>query len=372
MDNYDYIIVGAGISGCSVAYELSKYANNILLIDKNKMVASEASGAAGAFLSPLLGKKNNFKDLVTKSLKYSLSLYKKQFPFLIDNCGTTRIPKDDKDREKFKDYIPFMDFNFQEKENGYFFNIGTVVNSIGICKAMATSFINNRKSFKTKFDYNVDKIFYDGEFWILNDEIKTKNIILTTGKNIELLDESYLKVRPVWGKRIDIATTTNLTNNYHKECSVSKSFKIDNDKYKVSIGATHHRDVENLDELTNDSADLLKKANDIISLDNVEIIKEYIGARACSYDYSPIVGEVINSKKTLDLFPSLKNGTKISDDKFIKYKNLFILNGVGGRGFVLAPYLAKQLVDKIINNKDIDKNITVDRLFKKDVRRVEK
>lgn len=370
MESYDYVIVGAGISGCSVAYELSKYTSNILLIDKNEMVASEASGAAGAFLSPLLGKKNDFKDLVTKSLKYTLDLYKQQFPFVIDNCGTIRIPKNDNDRDKFKDYIPFMDFDYQEKENGYFFNIGTVVNSIGLCKAMAISFINNRKSLKTKFNYNVTKKFYDGEFWILNDEIKTKNIILTTGISMNLIDEPYLKIRPVWGKRIDITTTTNLNHNYHKECSISKSFKMNDNKYKVSIGATHHRSIDNLDNITNDNIKLLEKANDIISLENVDIIKEYIGARACSYDYFPIVGDVIDSKKTLKEFPSLINGTKISDDKFIKYKNLFILNGVGGRGFVLAPYLAKQLVDKIINNNDIDKNITVNRVFKKDVRRV--
>ena len=72
---YDYIIIGAGISGCSVAYELSKYSKNILLIDKLPNIASGASGAAGAFLSPLLGKPNNFKDLVTKSLRYSTKLY---------------------------------------------------------------------------------------------------------------------------------------------------------------------------------------------------------------------------------------------------------------------------------------------------------
>ena len=56
---FDYVIVGAGIAGCSTAYFLSKYSKSILLIDKNEKVAFGASGAAGAFLSPLLGKPNN-------------------------------------------------------------------------------------------------------------------------------------------------------------------------------------------------------------------------------------------------------------------------------------------------------------------------
>ena len=44
-------------------------------IDKNEDVAFGASGAAGAFLSPLLGKPNKFKDLVTNALKFSMTYY---------------------------------------------------------------------------------------------------------------------------------------------------------------------------------------------------------------------------------------------------------------------------------------------------------
>lgn len=51
--SYKYVIVGAGIAGCSTAYFLSKYSDSILLIDRNCSLAQGASGAAGAFLSPL-------------------------------------------------------------------------------------------------------------------------------------------------------------------------------------------------------------------------------------------------------------------------------------------------------------------------------
>lgn len=46
---FDYVIVGAGIAGCSLAHFLSKYSQSVLLIDKNEDVAFGASGAAGAF-----------------------------------------------------------------------------------------------------------------------------------------------------------------------------------------------------------------------------------------------------------------------------------------------------------------------------------
>ena len=42
-----------------------------------------------------------------------------------------------------------------------------------------------------------------------------------------------------------------------------------------------------------------------------------------------------------------------------------MINGVGGRGFVLSPYLANELVEHIINNKEIEDNLTTHRLFKR-------
>ena len=43
--------------------------------------------------------------------------------------------------------------------------------------------------------------------------------------------------------------------------------------------------------------------------------------------------------------------------------DLYVLNGVGGRGFVLSLYLANQLVQNVISNKALDEDITNYRLF---------
>ncbi len=362
MNNYDYIIVGAGICGCSVAYELSQYNKNILLVDRCSDVAQGASGAAGAFLSPLLGKPNLFKDLVTTSLNYSTEFYKRNFPTYIKNCGTTRIPKNSSEEEKFQSYIPYMDFDFKKDGDGYFFEIGSVVDSFALCKNMT-------KNVQTKFNYEVKNLEYQDGFWLINDELKAKNIILTTGYEINLIDEFYINIRAVWGRRIDIETSTKVPYNYHKACSVSKSF-ANKDNYLVSIGATHHREKIDVDNIEQNYQELLEKAADIIKLEEIKIVKDYCGARASSVDYFPMVGQIINSKQTLKEFPYLKNGTNVESKRFSKYENLFMLNGVGGRGFVLSPYLAKQLVDSIIKDIKIDENILVDRLFKREVRKI--
>ncbi len=378
MKEFDYLVIGAGIAGCSLVHFLKNYSSSILLIDKNEDVAFGASGAAGAFLSPLLGKTNKFKDLVTKSLNFSINYYKEFFSDELINCGTCRIPKNQEDEEKFQSYIPFMDFEYEKFEEGYFFPIGSVVKPYEVCKKLS-------KDVDKLFNFNVTKIERIEDFWLINNEIKAKNLFLTTGANISLIDEEYFDIRAVWGQKIDILTSSKIDINYHKECSLSKSKKIDENRYLVSIGATHNRfnkDMKNSSynlELANinkiehneetkeiieaDIQKLLKKANDIKELNNIEVIDVKIGARASSVDYFPMVGKLVDSKKSIEKFPHIKNGTHIKNENLIMKDNLFVLNGVGGRGFVLSLYLANQLVENIFNNKKLDDEITNYRLF---------
>ncbi|MGB6329317.1 MAG: FAD-dependent oxidoreductase [Halarcobacter sp.] len=382
---YDYIIIGAGIAGCSTAYFLSKHSKSVLLIDRNCDVAQAASGAAGAFLSPLLGKENKFKELVSKSLKFSTSFYKENIPEEINNCGVVRIPKNEEDRKKFESYKPFMDFPYEEEGEGYFFEIGSQVNAYGICNFLA-------KNVEKAFDYEVNNIKKEDDKWLVNSDYQAKNLILTTGADVELIEEDYFKIRAVWGQKIDVYTSNVIKKNYHKECSLSSSkFIKEKNKNRISIGATHHRltcDVDicnlciqganinktsshsySLDTLSSDTQKLLKLANEIQKLDDVEVCDVKVGARASSVDYFPMLGKLIDSEKTIKAFPHLKNGSFIKDEMLSSIDNLFVLNGVGGRGYVLSPYLAKNLVDHIIKDEELNKDVTTQRLFKRWVKK---
>lgn len=382
---YDFIIIGGGIAGCSAAFHLSKEFDNILLVDRNSYAGAGASGAAGAFLSPIVGKQNNFKTLITNALKYSIDFYKKNAAEYIINKGIVRIPKDESDAKKFKSYIPYFDFNYEEKNGGYFFDIGSKVDSVKICEVLS-------KDIKKKFNYEVEKLEFKNDIWVLNDSLETKNIILATGADITLINEDYFKIRPVWGQRIDIETSTKVSFNHHKVCSVSSSRQLPSGKHQVTVGATHNiyncdhnvcsyclkipnisdkpRFTCDSESIQKDTQTLIRSAKEIIDLKDIKVLNTKIGARASSVDYFPMVGELIDSKQTLLKYPYIKKGSKVPGENFIRYKNLYILNGIGGRGFVLSPYLAKQLIDHIILNKDIDTHITVERLFQRWARRL--
>jgi len=384
---YDYVIVGAGIAGCSTSYFLNEKdsTKKILLIDRNSDVAVGASGTAGAFLSPLLGKPNKLKNLVNEALEFSTNFYKNIANNFIINKGVLRIPKDEEDKKKFYSYMEFNDFDYELKEDGAFFPIGSKLNSQEICKILS-------KDSDKKFDYEVEHINFSQNIWTINDEIKTKNLILTTGADISLIDEYYFNIRAVWGQRIDVQTSTCISYNLHKECSVSVSEKIPDidDLYKTTIGATHHRfncdkevcnyclKIPNMNNCTSfgytkevnnsDTKKLLKLASDILDLKDVKVINTKIGARASSIDYFPMVGKLINTQKTINKFPYIINGTNVQKERLEYYDNLYVLNGVSGRGFVLSPYLARELANLIVDKKELSKEITINRLFKKWVR----
>lgn len=354
---YDFLVVGAGIAGCSVAHFLHKEGFSVAIIDKDG-IASGASGSAGAFLSPLLGKPNPFKEFVNKALVFSTEYYKDNFADDIIQCGVLRVAQDSEDEKRFKIYEQYIEFEYKHMDikgqYGLFFDIGAVVNS----KNIATKLVQNIPFFKKTFD----KLIYENDLYIC-DELKAKNIVLCSGAN-KILDEEYIEIRPVWGQRIDIKCDTKLNYNIHKNNSISMS-----KNGIISIGATHHVWQKEMPISQEDTNKLINMSRELIDINEYEVIKEVGGARACSVDYFPIIGNIINSKQALLDFPYLKNGTNVQDDRLPKYKNIYMINGLGGRGFVLSPYIGKLFARYIKYNEELPNKLLLNRLFKKWVRK---
>ena len=84
--------------------------------------------------------------------------------------------------------------------------------------------------------------------------------------------------------------------------------------------------------------------------------------RAGSKDYFPLAGKVIDVPFMLTEYPAITRGAK---PELKHLNNLFICNGVGGRGFVFAPLMAELISELIVKEKEIDKRVNPDRLFLK-------
>ncbi len=364
---YDTIVIGAGIAGCCSAYALQEKGQKVLLVDRSAVAASGGSGAAGAFVSPKIGKGSPLQTLTNEAFHFSKDFYLKHFPEYFHQTGVIRIPKDAEDAQKFKIYETFNESKYSWIDKKELEKIGIhnseesfLFEEAGVCDAPELcSAIFQQVKFK---QFDVKQLEYDGENWILlNAECLTlnaKNIVLSTGYQNKLFDMRYMAVKGTWGSRGDYASALDLKFSMHKSLSVSA-----NVNGIIKIGATH---VKGKDPCMSCDGEPLKelfgKASELVDTSDFKLKETFCGMRAGSKDYFPLAGRVIDVPFMLNEYPVITRGAKPE----LKYlDNLFICNGVGGRGFVFAPLMAEWLSELIVDTKEIDKRVNPDRLFLK-------
>jgi tRNA 5-methylaminomethyl-2-thiouridine biosynthesis bifunctional protein len=355
---YDIAIIGAGINGCAAAYELAKENKKVILFDKED-IASGGSGAAGAFISPKFSKAGELKELIHDAFLYSMEFYVENFPHLLTKAQLIHIAQDDADAEILKYYKHHTELKLKEsplkiEQENVSLDAG-IVDAKKMCQALA----KNAKFVKAK----IDSLVYDDSFWVINEIYSAKEVILATGAYRSIIEEPYIKLRGVWGHRIDVKTSTKNDYSIHQFVSISPS-----NNGVLAIGATHnvhyHPDTSKEPyDIKEGRAELLEKAARTIKLEDVEVIKDYTGLRSGSFDYMPLIGKLVLSKESLLLSERKLKTKKPNYDDYTYYPNLYMINGNGGYGFVLAPYLAKMLKDEILNNIKINDRLTPARFF---------
>lgn len=379
MKIYDFLIIGAGSAGCNIAHYLQKNDKKIAVVDKES-IAGGGSGAAGAFLSPLPGKENPYNSFVNNALEFSLKFYEELTPKALNKRGVLRVANNNFDDEKLQSNSIKSNFlNTKELQNisqnftqinGYFYKNAAILDPHKVCEALIKECDFYKKDIK-------ELIFEDG-FYIF-ENFKAKNVILTQGAIKPLVKTPYIEISPIFGVKIDIKTTTKVPFNIHKSISISTN-KNDG---TVAIGATKERhDTTKMECLTTcdkctfyvnteqgQIETLIREANELIKLEDLEIAKIYRGARATIKSYFPVIGEVVNFDESLKKYPSIRNGTKIPPNLLEYFPNLYIINAIGSRGFVLAPYLAKILGEHILNAAPIPQEISTQKLFYKAARK---
>ncbi len=356
---YDIAIIGAGINGSSVAYEFLQENKKVIIFDKNA-IASGGSGAAGAFISPKFSKTGDLKDMLNEAFVYSMDYYKTNFPNELSISSLIHIAKDKSQNETLRVYkkntaLKLLNIAHSYQNETVCLRTG-IVDAVAVCQAMCKGALFVKEEIKS--------LVYGDGVWVLNESYCAKNIILANGAYKQLIDEPYIKVYGIWGHRIDIRSSTKNEYILHQEVSISPSKEC-----ILAIGATHDVDY---DPDTNKSYDiqkgrneLLQKAKISIDLQNVEVIKDYTGLRSGSVDYIPFLGSIVISKKTMKNKSIYFETKKANYEVYDYYPNLYMINGSGGYGFVLAPYLANILKEHILNNKKIDNKMNPARFFHK-------
>ena len=361
MHCYDTIIIGAGIAGASIAHALTQQHQKVLVLDK-KGIASGGSGAAGAFVSPKIGKGSPLQRLTNEAFSFAKAFYLSTCPEYFHQTGVVRIPKDEVDAVKFSEYEAYHDNVYENytKEALQALGINVEFDSFffpeaGDCDALEVC------SFLLKeievVRYEVTELTQEEGVWSVG-KYRAENIVLSTGYESYLADLRYMGIKGTWGTRGDFSSELALKVSMHQSMSVGA-----NRGGIIKLGATHEKGVKEVVPCKKAQALSLKEqASRLIDTSDLELEKLFCGMRAGSKDYFPLVGRVIDVPCMLERYPKIRRGAK---PELIYRDNLYVLNGLGGRGFVFAPLMSKWLSRLIVEGKEIDNRVNPDRLFLK-------
>ena len=370
---YDVIIIGAGINGCTTAYFLHQAGLKVALLDKEG-IAAGGSGAAGAFISPKISKEGVLKEIMETAHLEALEFYTTLFPEYTLQKPLLHITKTHEEGETLREFKNGTVLNFtpldenteellsDEAKNSesICFSKGAVVDAQGVCHALAEGIDFYKKE--------VQSLHYDEGVWNIGD-LRASHIVLSIGAYPKIIPLPYLTLRGIWGHRIDIQTSTVLPTILHHYVSISPTSK----ENIMAIGATHNVHYiptnEEPYDIESGREELLEKASRTVNLENVKILCDYAGLRSGSNDYIPLLGSLVDSEATLNLHPQLQYGRAVPSSEFVTYPNVTMINGSGGYGFVLAPYLASRLRDYLVENKPLDERLSPSRFFARWIKR---
>ena len=343
---FDYIIVGSGLAGIAFS-EIALQNNKTILVVNNQ--SQNSSRIAGGLYNPVILKRfsevwqaleqlellyifyANLERKLQIKLDYKLPLLRKFYSIEEQNNWFTASDKPNLSKflstnliTKKWDAIP-SPFNFGEVLYSGYVDTNLLVNSY------KQFLINQNAYLDDTFDYTGLLIEKD---FISYQNIKAKHIVFAEGFGM-ILNPFFNKL-PLDGTKGELLLikAPNLNLDVIMKSSIFV-LPIGNDLYKV--GATY-----NWEDKTNIPTEAAKKElidnlKELITCD-FEVIEHYAGVRPTVKDRRPLVGT------------------------HPVHKNLHVLNGLGTRGVMLAPAMAKNLYNHIENQIPLDKNIDILRI----------
>jgi len=341
----DYLIIGANLAG--MAFAETVYHNN-----KSFVVLSDASQnsslAAAGIYNPVILKRFSLPQDAEEHLAYMKPFYKRiedrldikfdiKIPIYrrfasVEEQNMWFITADKPKLEPFLDtVIKHEKFKGIDAPFGYgrVKDTGYVDTTILIPAYQAWLKQSNLLKEET-FQYDLLAVNDD---YITYKDVTAKHIIFAEGFGIH--QNPYFKTLPLDGTKGELlvihAPELQLPVGVNAGVFI---LPIGNDLYKV--GATYEWNDKTATPTVAGRAELIEKLNDVVSCP-YEVVSHLAGVRPTVKDRKALIGTHPH------------------------FKNVHLLNGLGTRGVMLGPYMAKELYESIENGAIIKREINLNR-----------
>lgn len=382
--NCSYAVIGAGISGCTLANELAKYGqvdvwdprfNNQSAIKSIGNCPPHAIAYSRIYASDNLLSQWN-------SLSYSQFVHKmRQLPGTIrdrvwNDCGLIQKYNTADAETRLKSLI----------QNNTLADIADITGDNDSMLFHSTGFINTAELAKFYLSANhiqtmnqlVTSVQQEQQGWIVGNASTSKyydKVIIAASKNSENIlscittsddktpykksnnNKDVLKAIMPLAQVKGQETTVRFTKPHHiSHVICDKIYAIPINQYELSIGASFYRNFTdmNISSLMHDENISLAKSmliNYKLDWQNAQIIDEFAGVRYYTPDFLPYFGELVDAQTFCNIFykpikkdkKSFYNQDAIKDYRQCLLSNLYIMTGFGARA-VTGSHIASTLL----------------------------
>ena len=336
MESKKILIVGGGVAGCSLAVHLIAEGQQVTLIDRGK---NQSSIVAAGLINPLVFRRMTKSWRADELIPYAKEFYQslekktdKQFfhPIVIRRFFSSEQEKgfwiEKQDQNEFASYMnPLTDEDLNYTDHG-------LKNDFGSGRVKNASWVNTPIFLESTLEYlrsiaivrteAFDHLALDADKSIYKEEAFD---LIIFAEGFQSCDNPWFSQFPVQHTKGEVLTAR--STHLPEDQSINrKCFVLPVDDQTFRIGATYAWDTKEALTTAGGKQEILKNLAYLTDT-TPEIIDHLAGIRPTSPDRRPIIGQ--HPEKKL----------------------LYLFNGMGTKGYMIAPLLAKEFTDHILYGK---------------------
>jgi len=342
------LIVGGGLSGICLAHQLEKLGVDFLMIDQG---VNKSSAIAAGMINPMVFRKMVKTWKGDELLPYLKSFYHETEKktgerfFFARKIRRVFSTEDERnywvERLKDKEYDAYIhDFEATEPIPDY------VINKHGNGWVKSPGYIDAKRFMKANHAYFLSKGYLrigNFDYQELDSEVKTYKgepfsaIIFAEGFRGKYNPFfGYLPLQQTKGEVLTVRS-----DEFRKDEILNrKCFVLPIEGGDFKLGATFSWDKTDTSPTEVARKELMAQYEQL-SIASFEIVGQEGGIRPTVVDRRPLLGE--HPEK----------------------KGLYVFNGMGTKGYMLAPYFSERLIQHVLNKDELDEAVDIQRFFKK-------
>jgi glycine oxidase len=348
MDSQHVLIIGAGLAGTSLAHQLLTNGHRVQFVDRG---VNHSTAVAAGMVNPMVFRRMNKSWRLDEFMKDAKSFYlhmeKELGHVLFHPIVIRRMLSSEQERNywlersKLTEYQDYLTELTPEDER-----YSLAENHFGSGRLKSSFWVDAKAYYEQNLDYFDRKgNLLKEDFDLSSFDENTLNykgtsydkVVFTVGyQQINTPFFNELPIQQTKGQTIRVQSTDIPENeSLNRKCFV---LPLGNTIFR--IGATYEWDNPDLTPTDEAKQELIEHLR-VLGNFTYDILDQQVGVRPTVLDRRPILG----AHHTI--------------------KNMYLFNGLGTKGYLMAPTLARELSDYMFHEIPLDKEISIERFYRK-------